>query len=46
MKITSYSNFFKNESIYEVVLYNFDNLDDYDKEKLADLMEVFTIKKE
>ena len=46
MKITSYSNFFKNESIYEMVLYNFDNLDDYDEEKLADLMNVFTIKKE
>jgi hypothetical protein len=46
MKITSYSNFFKNENIYEQTLKNFDGLDEWDKEKLSSYLEVFTLKKD
>lgn len=46
MKLTSYSNFFKNDTIYsEIVLNEFDSLDDYDKEKLKSFMRVFVKKK-
>ena len=41
MKITSYSNFFKTDNNYEVILREFDNLDDWDKEKVDSYMEVF-----
>jgi hypothetical protein len=41
MKITSYSNFFKSEPLYEVVLTSLDDLDDYDQEKINDFMSVF-----
>lgn len=44
MKITSYSNFFKSEQIYEFVLKEFDGLDSYDKNKLKDFLEVFVLK--
>lgn len=45
LKITSYTNFFKNDTIYsEVVLNEFDKLDDYDKEKLKSFMKVFVEK--
>ena len=44
MKITSYSNFFKSEQIYEVILREFDILDDWDKNKLANFMTIFTEK--
>lgn len=45
-KITSYSNFFKSEKYYELILRNFDELDNYDKEKIATWMTVFNEKKE
>ena len=46
-KITSYSNFFKSEKLYEMILINFDELekDKYDKDKIAHHLEVFTKKK-
>lgn len=44
MKITSYSNFFKSEQIYEVILKEFDSLDDWDKNKLAHFMSIFVEK--
>ena len=43
MKITSYSNFFKTDNNYEVILREFDNLDDWDKEKVDSYLEVFPI---
>lgn len=46
MKITSYSNFFKSEPIYELILKNFDNLDKWDTEKTKYWMEIFEKKKE
>ncbi len=46
MKITSYSNFFKAENIYDIILKQFDELDEWDKEKLLHYMEVFTEKKQ
>ena len=46
MKITSYSNFFKSEVYYdEIILKHFDELDEYDKEKMLDYLKVFTAKK-
>lgn len=45
-KITSYSNFFKSEKYYEIILRSFDELDDYDKEKLSSYLTVFTLKKQ
>ena len=42
MRITSCSNFFKSEDIYDdLVLKEFDLLDDYDKEKLGNYLEIF-----
>ena len=43
MKITSYSNFFKSEQIYEIILREFDELDDYDKDKLNEFCKIFKI---
>ena len=43
MKITSYSNFFKTDNNYEIILREFDGLDDWDKEKVASYMEVFSV---
>jgi hypothetical protein len=45
LKVTSYSNFFKAETNYEIILQKFDDLDDYDKDKIETLMTVFTNKK-
>lgn len=45
MKITSYSNFFKSEPFYEMILKEFDELDNYDMEKLQFFMDVFAKKK-
>lgn len=46
LKLTSFSNFFKQEYFYdEVILREFDNLDTYDQEKLSSFMTVFTKKK-
>ena len=45
LKVTSYSNFFKAETNYEIMLQRFDDLDDYDKSKVKTLMSVFTQKK-
>ncbi len=45
MKITSYSNFFKSEQFYDLVLREFDSLDDWDQEKLASYMKIFVEKK-
>lgn len=45
LKLTSYSNFFKTDKIYqEVILYEIDRIldDDWDREKLEKLMEIFT----
>ena len=44
-KITSYSNFFKSEKYYEMILRNFDELDQYDKEKISSYLTIFTQKK-
>lgn len=42
LKITSCSNFFKSEPIYdEVILEDFDNLDEWDQDKLANYMTIF-----
>ena len=43
MKITSYSNFFKSDNNYEIILREFDGLDNWDREKVASYMEVFPI---
>lgn len=40
-KLTSYSNYFKNERFYEMFLRDFDELDSYDTEKLSSYMKVF-----
>lgn len=45
MKITSHSNFFKSESVYEIILKEFDSLDDYDQDKLESFMKIFIEKK-
>lgn len=44
-KITSYSNFFKSEKMYDLVLREFDEVDDYDQEKINSFMEAFFLKK-
>ncbi len=41
LKVTSYSNFFKSEAVYEIICKHFDDIDDYDKEKLDTYMVVF-----
>ncbi len=42
LKITSCTNFFKREEIYDdYILQAFDNLDDYDKEKISEYMKIF-----
>lgn len=46
MKFTSYSNFFKTDSIYEeIILKSFDEIDKWDREKLSDYIKVFVEKK-
>lgn len=46
LKVTSCSNFFKNDKVYEeVILKEIDSVDDYDREKLDKLMELFSKKK-
>lgn len=45
-KITSYSNYFKNERFYEMFLRDFDELDNYDNEKLSSYMSVFIEKQD
>lgn len=44
-KITSFSNFFKSEKYYEMILRQFDELDDYDKNKINEYFKVFIEKK-
>ena len=46
-KITSYSNFFKSEKMYDLVMRSFDEIenDRWDREKLNDYMKVFLLKK-
>ncbi len=42
LKLTSYSNFLKSDSYYdEIILQSFDNLDEYDLDKIAQFMTVF-----
>ena len=42
MKFTSYSNFFKSDTTYdEIILKSFDELDEWDNEKLSSYMTVF-----
>lgn len=41
LKVTSYSNFFKSDPNYEIICKHFDELDDYDKEKVDTYMVVF-----
>lgn len=40
-KITSFSNYFKNEKFYEIFIRELDEIDDWDKEKLDSYMSVF-----
>ena len=43
LKLTSYSNFLKSDQYYDdIILQNFDNLDEYDLEKIAQFMNVFS----
>ena len=43
LRLTSYSNFLKSDTYYdEIILQSFDNLDEYDLEKIGQFMEVFT----
>ena len=43
LRLTSFSNFLKSDTYYdEIILQNFDNLDEYDLEKIGKFMEVFT----
>lgn len=44
-KFTSYSNFFKSEQGYDLLLKELDNLDDYDREKIDLFLKVLTDKK-
>ena len=44
-KITSYSNFFKSEKMYDLVMRSFDEIDRWDRDKLNDYMKVFLLKK-
>ena len=41
LKVTSYSNFFKSDANYEIICKHFDEIDDYDKEKIKNYMMVF-----
>lgn len=42
-KLTSYSNFLKSDQYYDdIILQSFDNLDDYDMDKIKQLMKIFT----
>ena len=45
-KITSYSNFFKQEEYYSLMLKQLDSIQGRDKDKITDLMKVFTLKKQ
>lgn len=47
-KITSYSNFFKNEKLYELIIREFDDsyLKNFEKKMLNDLLDVFIKKKQ
>ena len=43
LKLTSYSNFLKSDQYYDdIILQSFDNLDDYDMDKIKQLMKIFT----
>ena len=43
LKLTSYSNFLKSDQYYdEIILQSFDGLDDYDLDKIAQFMRVFS----
>lgn len=43
LKLTSYSNFLKSDPYYDdIILQSFDNLDEYDLEKISQFMEVFS----
>lgn len=43
LKVTSCSNFFKRDELYdEYILRDFDNLDEWDKEKISEYMKIFT----
>lgn len=44
-KITSFSNYFKNEKFYEIFIRELDEIDDWDKEKLDSYMSVFLEKR-
>ncbi|SDB13392.1 hypothetical protein SAMN02910417_01026 [Eubacterium oxidoreducens] len=41
LKVTSFSNFFKSDSNYEIICKHFDDIDDYDKDKIKAYMVVF-----
>lgn len=41
LKVTSYSNFFKSDANYEIICKHFDDIDDYDKDKIDTYMVVF-----
>ena len=42
LKVTSCSNFFKRDELYdEYILRDFDNLDEWDKEKISEYMKIF-----
>lgn len=46
LKLTSYSNFFKSETIYDdIILKEFDSLDSWDQEKISEFLKVFDNKK-
>lgn len=43
LKLTSYSNFLKSDQYYDdIILQSFDNLDEYDLEKIGQFMKVFS----
>lgn len=44
LKLTSYSNFLKSDQYYDdIILQSFDNLDEYDRDKLGQFIKVFSI---
>ena len=45
LKVTSISNFFKNDEYYKLILEHFDRLDSWDMEKVETFMKVFTYRK-
>lgn len=46
LKLTSYSNFFKSETIYDdIILREFDSLDNWDQGKISEFLKVFDNKK-